>query len=250
MMIRISPNGRIRFPYELIFPDNLYVVGIDVLYSQSTEELAFEITRLKLNNHAERAVKIKELETTLKVKHDCSINISAYFGTINYFKIPCHEQILDFDAKVEGRYIVIKLNTANKRNASLSEFKKIELERIRHESEISISTTGLLSLPKSQLTEIFKKPLDQAKPRTSINFDPETKTFTLTLGSYGDKAIKKDGTLCLKTILKKHQIQINKRLFLPYNLDTDRITFCLTDEDPIEGRQSLKEVRKILGIFG
>lgn len=259
-VVNISPNGRLSLPEEALYPDykNNYVAGVDILYSKETEELALEIYRIPLKNHLERDATIKELYTTLTVKRDNSINISPYFGKIGYFKLPTHDKLSTYEAYILDNYIIIKLNPFNLETAIPANFKRIVLERTRCPDEVSLSTCGLLSIPPHQVAlaicgvdlsdQAARTALRSKNRRCSIEFDADTKTFHLHFTS-GDRVIKQDATLSLQTLLKSYGIVIPKRLFLPYTLSGNTLSFCLTDKDPLEERRNLRQARKSLGML-
>lgn len=265
MQVTINPNGRLTFPRDLIYPDPTiyYVAGVDLLYSKESEEIAFEIYRIPLNSTDYRSDKIKQLGTTLTIKPDNSINLKPYFKKINFFKLPTHHRNASYEAYVIDNYIIVKLNPINPKTNIPANFDKLEIERIRQPNEISISTCGLLSLPPTQLAQMlcedYQDPdIDQAARallrsrsttrKCSITFDQDTKTFHIHLTKDGDRSIKQDATISLQTMLAQNGLEIPKRLFLPYHISGNTLSFCLTDKDPINERHNLRQVRRLLGV--
>jgi hypothetical protein len=264
LQVVIAPTGRLAFHKDLLFPDSNgydWIAGVDLLYSKETDELAFEVYKLHCPSWRDRKLIAQQLDTTLTVKTDYSVNINAYLGAIGFFRLKTHTQTHNYEAYALDNYIVVKLNPDNPKSTIPAHFKPLTLERIRHPNEISLSTGGLLSLPIKPLAALFnptdrdrlqKEPrmiVREAKIKTNIHYDQDSKTFTLTFGTDGQRSVKGDGTISLQTLLKQNGIEIPKRLFLPYTLSGKTLSFCLTDADPLMERKALREARKILGVL-
>lgn len=262
--VRINPkNGRVTFTHTALFPQGrwtevyyqnyrkhyshlrTYAIGFDILYCAETSELAFEIYRheFKSTEPDERKKELADIGATLWLKKDCSINIHRYFDEIPELKkLRQHlvERPILFDAKMFESRITVKLDAlSNRKTATRSQFKKIQLKRIKNaRHEILLDPAGYLRLPRDTL---------QMGKRVKVDIDNQQ--VTLTFGSEGERAIKKDATLNIKTLLRDYGIKITQKLYMPYLIKNDRIVFNLNGSDPKLELQAFRSITRALGIF-
>lgn len=264
--VRINPkNGRVTFTYFALFPQGrwteiywrnyknhysptcTYTLGFDILYCAETSELAFEIYRheFKSTDPDERKKELADIGATLWLKKDRSINIYRYFEEIpelKKFYTACPTEVTSlFNAQIFESRITIKLDRSNRKTATRSEFKKIQLKRIKNpRHEILLDPAGYLRLPRETL---------QMGKRVKVDLDPHTQQVTLTFGSEGERALKKDATLNIKTLLRDRGIKITQKLYMPYLIKNDRIVFNLNGTDPKLELQAFRSVTRALGVF-
>lgn len=259
--IKISDKGRVSFNLSDLFPqgkwrnlfyDNYskwrnfsgslkcvpsrnYALGFDILYCERSAELALEIYRLE--NGIDLKKQMREVGATLWLKRDSSICISRYFKSIPLLYKHSRDWI---EAKIIGNHIIVKLDGTNTSEAPLSEFKKIQLKRMRNQDcEILFKPSGVIAVPRSF-----------ANKRTDFGFDPDTQTVTLTLNENGVRAIRKDGTFNIATLLRPFGVKpprTNK--YLPFTAEGNTLTFRLEDDDPTAHTKAVISLKEALGII-
>lgn len=255
-------NGRVTFfshafwTYKFFQNKKGQAIGFDLFYCAETSELLFEKYEHNFNTVPEtkncKRKELAEIGATLWLKKDNSINIQRYFKKIPELK-KLHLALNDtealdesnkisktFEAKVVGSDIRIKLDDSKKEAASRSSFQKLQLKRIKNSKhEILLDTLGYLRLPHFTL-EMGK--------RVKIDISTEEE-ITLKFGVVGDRALKKDATLNIKTILRDAGIRVSQKLYLPYYIEGDKIIFSLKSSDPKKDLQALRNVSKALGLM-
>lgn len=265
--ITISDKGRVTFNHQILFPqgtkwqniffynygkhrsyNRTYAIGFNLLYCEDSEEVAFEIIRHEflvspsmLKTKTQIKDETKKIDASLWMKIDQSINIEHYLKHINFRKyrpygITRHTlKVRQFD-----NYIIAKIDPENTEIASISQFKKIQLKRSRNPNlEVLVTPDGRLALPKD-----FQTPQCN---RVTIDFDREHKTLTLKLDINGVRAIKKDHTLNIRTIIAPFKIP--QKMYLPFERTKNTITIKLTEADIIEEINSVRLIKRALGIF-
>lgn len=280
MKVTISKNGRITLPISVFYDrgfrrsDDL---GADILYSQETDELAFDLYRQEPIRFSARPRAQINLGASLYFDRSGSLDAQAYLPRFNFWKYEPHlppverlrydPQSTNWKTYIEkyaldythiDSFIIVKLNPKNPKTAIPSSFIKLNTVRIRKNEEVTLSKRGLLTLPKPQLAEIVKgAPLDpNERPshilrtrriRYSISFDPSSQTFQLSFGNSGTHLVRKDGTIEIDALLKHHRITFTSRLHLNYNLIENTLTFALTDESL--DLLPIRRVKQSLGII-
>lgn len=258
--IQITDKGRVTFDFHTMFPagtkwqnlffsnygkhrshNRTYAIGFNILYCQDSAEIAFEIIRHQFKSNSNRLDEIKNIDASIWLKTDQSINIEHYFKHIDFRKYrPYGITRHTLQARLFDNYLIAKINPNNTEIASISQFKKIQLKRSRNtQLEVLITPDGRLALPKDfQTTECN---------RVDIQFNQQDKTLTLMLDPKGIRAIKKDHTLNIRTLIAPFKIP--QKMYLPFERTKNTITIKLTEDNIIEEINSVRLIKRALGIF-
>lgn len=251
MNLIIFDNGRAILPADLWTRRWQLAIGVDLLWSPESEELAFDIYQAPKVTKYGRPVRAKHiLGASILLNRNCGLDIRNYLNLFPFWKYAAileqrgfcikHEMCREFRLPFRRylTFLIIKLNPSNPSLGLLGNFQRLTTTRYKTADEISLSKCGLLSLPISILPT--------QKPLCDADYDPATKTVTLKFGT-GPRRVRKDGTLKLAAFFRHHKVRIPSRVLLHYTKLENGITFRL-DDVVNDTSGELRRVKQALGV--
>jgi len=217
-------------------------------YCEESSEIAFEIIRhifsdaQQTKDIEQRKTALKEIDATIWMKNDQSINIESYFNQTCFRKYRQYNKDLRqthiLSARIFENYVIAKIDPTNTLLAPLSEFKKMQLRKTRNQNQVFVSPRGTIALPKNFRTSELN--------RVNIAFDEMQRKITLTLNPNGIRAIKPDHTLSIESVLKSFGVKIEHNMYLPFKREGCTLSFVLKESKTEE--TALRDCFNLLGI--